>query len=62
MPSWLQGFAQHQPITPIVDSLRGLLLGTPVSDSPWMALAWCGGILVAALGVSGVLFRLRTAS
>jgi ABC-2 type transport system permease protein len=60
MPSWLQSFAQHQPITPIVDSLRGLLLGTPLGDSVWVALAWCGAILVAAVGVSGVLFRLRT--
>jgi ABC-2 type transport system permease protein len=44
MPAWLQRFATNQPITPVVETLRGLLLGTPVGASPWHALAWCGGI------------------
>jgi ABC-2 type transport system permease protein len=61
MPAWLQGFARNQPVTPVVTTLRGLLLGTPVGASPWHAVAWCGGILVAAAAISGVLFRRRTA-
>ena len=60
MPGWLQGFARDQPVTPVVQTLRGLLLGTPVGADPWRALAWCGGILLAAAAASGVLFRLRT--
>jgi ABC-2 type transport system permease protein len=60
MPSWLQGFAQHQPITSVIETLRGLLLGTPVGSNPWIALAWCGGILIVSIAVSGVLFRRRT--
>ena len=32
MPSWLQGFAEHQPITPVVETLRGLLLDPPVGS------------------------------
>jgi ABC-2 type transport system permease protein len=60
MPSWLQGFAQHQPITPVVETLRGLLLGTPVGSNPWTALAWCAGILAASIAASGALFRRRT--
>jgi ABC-2 type transport system permease protein len=60
MPSWLQGFAHDQPVTPVVETLRGLLLGTPLGASPWHALAWCGGILVASTAVSGILFRRRT--
>jgi len=60
MPSWLQGFAQHQPITPVIETLRGLLLGTPVGSNPWTALAWCGGILAVSIAASGVLFRRRT--
>jgi ABC-2 type transport system permease protein len=60
MPSWIQGFAQHQPITPVIETLRGLLLGTPVGSSPWTALAWCGGILAVSIAASGVLFRRRT--
>jgi ABC-2 type transport system permease protein len=61
MPGWIQGFARNQPITPLAQSLRGLLLGTPVGSAPWAALAWCGGILAVALAASGVLFSRRTA-
>jgi ABC-2 type transport system permease protein len=57
MPSWLQGFAEHQPITPVIETLRGLLVGAPVGTSAWTALAWCGAILVVSIGVSGLLFR-----
>jgi ABC-2 type transport system permease protein len=61
MPGWIRGFARDQPITPVVDSLRGLLLGAPAGSAPWTALAWCGGILAAAAALSGLLFRRRTA-
>jgi ABC-2 type transport system permease protein len=60
MPSWIQGFAGHQPVTPVVESLRGLLLGTPVGSNPWTALAWCGAILAVSVALSGALFRRRT--
>jgi ABC-2 type transport system permease protein len=61
MPAWIHGFAQHQPVTPVIETLRGLLLGLPVGSSPARAVAWCLGILVASVAVSGVLFRRRTA-
>jgi ABC-2 type transport system permease protein len=61
MPTWIHGFASNQPATAVIETLRGLLLGTPVGTSPWLALAWCGGILVASVTLSGVLFRRRTA-
>jgi ABC-2 type transport system permease protein len=61
MPGWLQGFARDQPVTPVVETLRGLLLGTPLGANPWPALAWCGGILAVAAALSGALFRRRTA-
>ncbi|MFF1919314.1 ABC transporter permease [Streptomyces sp. NPDC058221] len=60
MPGWLHGFADHQPITPAIESMRGLLLDQPVGNSPWIALAWAGGILLGAMALSGVLFRVRT--
>ena len=59
MPSWLHGFAQHQPVTPCIEALRGLLLGTPAAGSTGLAVAWCGGILAGSVAVSGVLFRRR---
>jgi ABC-2 type transport system permease protein len=61
MPGWLQGFAANQPVTPVIETLRGLLLGLPVGSSPAKAVAWCLGIMVASVAVSGVLFRRRTA-
>jgi ABC-2 type transport system permease protein len=59
MPSWLRGFADHQPITPITETLRGLLLGTPVGSHAWVALAWCGGIMAVSIALAGVLFGRR---
>jgi ABC-2 type transport system permease protein len=61
MPTWIHGFADSQPVTPVIETLRGLLLGLPVGASPWRAVAWCLGILVASVAASGVLFRRRTA-
>jgi ABC-2 type transport system permease protein len=48
MPEPLRWFAEHQPFTPINETLRGLLLGTPMGDSPVVAVAWCIGISLAA--------------
>jgi ABC-2 type transport system permease protein len=60
MPDWLHGFAEHQPVTSVIESLRGLLLGRPVGDSPWIALAWCAGLLAVGLVGASSLFRWRT--
>ncbi|MFE2626152.1 ABC transporter permease, partial [Streptomyces caelestis] len=60
MPGWLHGFADHQPITPGIESLRGLLLGQEMGNTPWIALAWAAGMLAVAIGASGTLFRIRT--
>jgi ABC-2 type transport system permease protein len=61
MPSWIQGFAEHQPVTPVVETLRALLLGTPAGSYPVQALAWCGGILLASILAAGFAFGRRTA-
>jgi ABC-2 type transport system permease protein len=61
MPSWLHGFAEHQPVTPVIETLRGLLLDAPVGSSAWQAVTWCGAIIVVSVALSGVLFRRRTA-
>jgi ABC-2 type transport system permease protein len=47
MPGWLQWFAQYQPFTPFIETLRGLLLGTPLGWSPALAIGWCVVITVA---------------
>ncbi|MEV0902225.1 ABC transporter permease [Actinoplanes sp. NPDC049802] len=54
MPAGLRWFAEHQPFTPIMETMRGLLLGTPIGDSGAVALGWCG-----AIGVAGYVWAKR---
>jgi ABC-2 type transport system permease protein len=44
MPAGLRWFADYQPFTPVIETLRGLLLGTPIGNSAILAIAWCAGI------------------
>ena len=60
LPSWLRGVAENQPATPIIESIRSLLLGTPVGNDAWLALIWCTGILLVSVVFSSLLFRRRT--
>jgi ABC transporter DrrB family efflux protein len=46
MPGWLQAFANNQPVTYVVDTMRALALGGPVASSLWKSLVWLIGILV----------------
>jgi ABC-2 type transport system permease protein len=48
MPPVVRAFAEHQPVTAIVNTIRALLYGQPVSNDIWVALAWCVGILLVA--------------
>lgn len=48
MPPVVRAFAENQPVTAIVNTIRALLAGQPVSQEIWVALAWCVGILVVA--------------
>ncbi|MFD7657838.1 ABC transporter permease [Actinosynnema sp. NPDC059797] len=41
MPAGLKWFADHQPFTPFIETLRGLLMGTPTGDNATLALGWC---------------------
>jgi ABC-2 type transport system permease protein len=48
MPGPVRAFADHQPVTSIVNAIRDLLAGQPAGSSAWTALAWCLGLLVVA--------------
>ena len=48
MPTPVRLFAEHQPVTAIVNTLRALLGGQPVGSDIWTALAWCAGLAVLA--------------
>jgi len=48
MPGPVRAFAENQPVTSIVESIRALLSGQPVGNDIWIALAWCVGIMLVA--------------
>jgi ABC-2 type transport system permease protein len=48
MPAPVRAFAENQPVTSIVNTIRALLAEQPVGHDIWVALAWCVGILVVA--------------
>jgi ABC-2 type transport system permease protein len=48
MPVWMQWFAQYQPFTPFIETVRGLLLGTPFGWNPVLAIGWC--VVIAVVG------------
>ena len=52
-------FADNQPITPIIDALRALLIGTEMGASGYLAVGWCLLILGAAAVWAAVLFRAK---
>ncbi|WP_346015926.1 ABC transporter permease [Couchioplanes caeruleus] len=47
MPPGLRQFAEYQPYTPIMETVRGLLAGTPVGADLVASAAWCAGIALA---------------
>jgi ABC-2 type transport system permease protein len=48
MPAGLRWFAEYQPFTPVNETLRGLLTGTPIGSNAVIAVAWCAGIALLA--------------
>ena len=56
MPAGVRWFAENQPFTPVIQTLRGLLLGTPIGNSAVLAVAWCAGIALLGYLWSGRLF------
>lgn len=48
MPSGVRAFAENQPVTSIVETIRALLFNQPVGNEIWVALSWCIGIMIVA--------------
>lgn len=61
MPGWLRAFAEHQPVSLIVNAARGLLLNKPDASTILQALAWCVGILVVFIPLAVWEYGRRTA-
>lgn len=61
MPGPVRVFAENQPVTSIIDTIRGLFMQQPVGAGIWIAVAWCFGVLVAAYVIAMVIYRRRIA-
>ncbi len=57
MPGPVRAFAENQPVTSIVNTVRDLLAEQPIGTDIWIALAWCGGILVVAYVFATAAYR-----
>jgi ABC-2 type transport system permease protein len=62
MPDWLGGFSRHQPLTPVIEAMRGSLMGTGAGNDGLLAVGWCAGIGLIGYVIAGILFRGRTAT
>ncbi|HET7013547.1 MAG TPA: ABC transporter permease [Streptosporangiaceae bacterium] len=61
MPGPVRAFAENQPVTSIVNSIRDLFARQPVSSGIWTALAWCVGLLIVAYALAMVAYRRKIA-
>ncbi|MCP2265285.1 ABC transporter permease [Promicromonospora thailandica] len=60
LPTWLRGFAEHQPVTPVIETVRALLSGSagPGGEAA-LAVAWCLGLGLVSMVAAGLAFRAR---
>ena len=61
MPGPVRAFAENQPVTSIVNTIRDLFDRQPVGTGVWTALAWCTGILVVAYAFAMIVYRRKIA-
>jgi len=61
MPGPVRAFAEHQPVTSIVNTIRDLITQQPVSTDIWTALAWCFGVLVVAYALAMATYHRKIA-
>ena len=61
MPGPVRAFADNQPVTSIVNTIRDLLAQQPVSTDIWIALAWCLGILIVAYALAMATYHRKIA-
>jgi ABC-2 type transport system permease protein len=61
MPGPVRAFAEHQPVTSVVNTIRDLFTQQPVGTDIWIALAWCLGILLVAYAFAMATYRSKIA-
>lgn len=60
MPPVLRAFAENQPLTHVIDTMRSWLVGTPIDNSLWLSFAWCIGLIAISVPITAHLFRKRS--
>jgi ABC-2 type transport system permease protein len=62
MGKYLKMFAENQPITHVVETIRALILGKPVGDHGWLSVVWCVGLLAVAIPTAAYLFKKKSSN
>lgn len=57
MPLVLRVFAENQPVTHVIEAIRALMVGTPLGNHAWIAVAWCVATSAIAIPIAAWLFR-----
>jgi ABC-2 type transport system permease protein len=57
MAKFLRLFAENQPVTHVIEAVRSLMIGTPMGNHGWIAVAWCVGITAVSIPMAAQLFR-----
>ena len=57
MPAWLRVFAENQPVTHVIEAMRGWLVGTPIGDHGWLAFVWCAVIFAVSAPLTTWLYQ-----
>jgi ABC-2 type transport system permease protein len=60
MPGPVRWFAQNQPVTSIVNTIRNLYAQHPIGNNGWTAIAWCVGLLLAAYSLAMTTYHRKT--
>jgi ABC-2 type transport system permease protein len=61
MPGPVRAFADNQPVTSIVNTIRDLLAHQPAGTGIWTALAWCAGTLIVAYALATATYHRKIA-
>lgn len=62
MGTFLRAFAENQPITQVVEAIRALILGNPIGDYGWKAVAWSILLMVICVPLASRLYRSKTSN
>ncbi|WP_103380925.1 ABC transporter permease [Pseudonocardia dioxanivorans] len=60
MPAVLRTIGEHQPVTPVIEAVRGLLTGTPIGSASWLGPLWAVGLLAVSFAFATACYRRRT--